>query len=184
MAKTQEYYRAIILIVLIFGGLLILFSVGEEESGLSPVSQERLEIGRPAPDFSFPDLFGNRLTLSDHRGRVVLVNIWATWCPPCVKEMPSMQALYQELRREDFEILAISVDVMGSKAVEPFMKKNKLTFPALLDPNNAATLSYRTTGVPESFIVDKEGILVRKIIGPIDWVSPAVISFIRELIDQ
>jgi peroxiredoxin len=183
MEKMQENYRAIIIVVLVFGGLLILF-LGGEESGLSPVQQGKVAIGRPAPDFSLPDLSGNRLALSAYRGRVVLVNIWATWCPPCVKEMPSMEALYQRFQRDDFEILAVSIDVLGRKAVAPFMEKNELTFPALLDPDAAIAKSYGTTGVPESFIIDRGGILIKKIIGPIDWGSADAIGVIRDLIDS
>lgn len=184
MTEIRENHRAVILIVLIFGGLLILFLVGEKETGVSPVKRGVVEVGKPPPDFTFPDLSGERVSLADHRGKVVLVNIWATWCPPCVKEMPSMEELYQRLQKYDFEILAVSVDVLGRKAVAPFMKKNQLTFPALLDSDGSISLSYGTTGVPESFIIDKEGNLANKIIGPINWASPAVVRLIRDLIDQ
>jgi cytochrome c biogenesis protein CcmG/thiol:disulfide interchange protein DsbE len=93
---------------------------------------------------------------------VVLLNIWATWCPPCVEEMPSMEKLHQELKDDGFEILAVSIDVSGAKAVIPFMKKHKLSFPALTDTKGAIKSLYQTTGVPESFIIDKDGIIVEK----------------------
>jgi peroxiredoxin len=122
--------------------------------------------------------------LSDYRGKVVLVNIWATWCRPCVEEMPSMQKLYDEFKRNDFEILAISIDATGESVVAPFMQKYKLTFPALIDSEGTIRESYGATGVPESFIIDRQGILVKKIIGAADWSSPAVFRFFSNLLQK
>lgn len=141
-----------------------------------------LQIGLPAPDFTFPDLNGNKVSLSEYRGKVVLVNIWATWCPPCREEMPSMQKLYDRFKGKDFEILAVSIDANGAKAVAPFMQELKLTFPALLDTKGRIRSLYGTTGVPESFIIDKNGILVQKVIGPLDWAKPEVFRFFEKLI--
>jgi peroxiredoxin len=92
-----------------------------------------LELGLPAPDFTFPDLNGKVVSLSDYKGKVVFINIWATWCLPCREEMPSMQKLYDQFKGEAFEILAVSIDSAGRKAVAPFMRELNLTFPALLD---------------------------------------------------
>ncbi len=148
------------------------------------VKQVRIEVGLPAPDFTFPGINGKMVSLSDYRGKVVPVNIWATWCPPCVDEMPSMEKLYQKLKGENFEILAVSINSLGLKAVAPFMKKHKLTFPALIDPERPIRISYKTTGVPESFIIDKDGILVKKIIGPLDWAHPEILRFFHDLIQK
>jgi peroxiredoxin len=93
-----------------------------------------------------------------------------------------MQALYKELKGENFEILAVSIDALGSKAVAPFMKKYNLSFPALLDPEATIKTLYQTTGVPESFIIDKQGVLVEKIIGPRNWAAPEVVRYFRYLI--
>ena len=161
---------------------LILFLRNERDSTLTPISQT--QVGLPAPDFSFPDLKGQEVGLSDHGGKVVLVNIWATWCHPCREEMPSMQRLYERFKGENFEILAVSIDSTGREAVAPFVHKLNLTFPALLDPEANIKLPYGVTGVPESFIVDKEGMLVKKIIGPIDWATPKVFRFFRDLIQE
>jgi len=141
-----------------------------------------LETGRPAPNFTLPGLGGKMVSLSDYKGHVVLINIWATWCPPCVDEMPSMQKLYQALKDENFEILAVSIDALGEKAVAPFMKKYNLSFPALMDPDGTIKTLYQATGVPESFIIDKDGILIEKIIGPRNWAAPEVVRFFRDLI--
>jgi peroxiredoxin len=123
--------------------------------------------------------------LSDHKGKVVLLNIWATWCPSCVEEMPSMEKLYKELKGEDFEILAVSTDELGAKAVVPFIQKYKLSFPVLVDPGGKGIRRlYRTTGIPESFIIDKEGTIVEIIIGPADWATLEAIHFFRYLIQK
>jgi peroxiredoxin len=174
-------YRGAIFILLAVVALAVLFLLKQNNSYLkfSP-----LETGRPAPNFTLPGLDGEMVSLSDHKGHVVLVNIWATWCPPCIDEMPSMEALYQELKDEDFEILAISIDAMGTETVAPFMKKNNLSFPALLDPEGTIKSVYQTTGVPESFIINKQGILVEKIIGPRNWADPSAVRYLRDLIMQ
>ena len=174
----MNYRGAIFLLVAVIA-LAGLFLLKQNNSYLkfSP-----LETGRPAPNFTLPGLDGKMVSLSNYQGHVVLVNIWATWCPPCVDEMPSMERLYQELKDENFEIVAISIDAMGAEAVAPFMEKNKLNFAALLDPEGTIKSVYQITGVPESFIVNKKGILVEKIIGPRNWADPAAVRYLRDLI--
>jgi len=124
------------------------------------------------------------VSLADYKGKVVLLNIWATWCLPCVDEMPSMEKLHLELKEEGFEILAVSIDETGAKAVLPFMNKHKLSFPALTDTKGVTKSLYQTTGVPESFIIDKDGIIVEKIIGPRNWAAPGAIRSFRNLIQK
>jgi cytochrome c biogenesis protein CcmG/thiol:disulfide interchange protein DsbE len=172
-------YRGIILVVLAAIALAVLLLLGQNNSYLK---YSPLVAGRAAPNFTLPGLDGKMISLSDHRGHVVLVNIWATWCPPCVDEMPSMEKLYQQLKGENFEILAVSIDALGTKAVAPFMKKFNLSFPALLDPEGTIKTLYQTTGVPESFIINREGILVEKIIGPRNWADSEVLHYFRNLI--
>ena len=179
-SKTTNY-RAVVLVFLAVAGLLILFSLKQNNLYLN---YSPLKTGLSAPNFTFPGRDGKMVSLSDYRGNVVLVNIWATWCPPCVDEMPSMERLYKELKGEDFEILAVSIDSLGPKAVAPFMKKYNLSFPALMDPDATIQTLYQTIGIPESFIVDQEGILIKKIIGPRDWATPEVIGFFRDLIQK
>lgn len=181
MQEKKINYRAAILVFLAVAGLLILFSLKQNNSYLN---YSPLKTGLPAPNFTFPGLDGKMVSLSDYRGTVVLVNIWATWCPPCVDEMPSMERLYKELKGEKFEILAVSIDALGAKAVAPFMEKYNLSFPALMDPDATIKTMYQATGVPESFIVNQEGILIKKIIGPRDWATPEIFGFFRDLIQK
>jgi len=171
-----------ILVVLIASVVLIVFLREERDSTLK--TARPLQPGLEAPDFTFPDLNGKEVSLADYRGRVVLINIWATWCPPCRQEMPSMQRLYEKFKGENFEILAVSIDSEGREAVAPFMRKMNLTFPALLDPGETIRPLYGITGIPESFIIDKKGIVVEKIIGPTNWATPEVFLFFKDLIQK
>ena len=178
--KTKKFdYRAVILVFLGVAALVIIFALKQNNPYLkfSP-----LRVGQPAPDFTLPGLDGKMVSLSDYRGQVVLVNVWATWCPPCVGEMPSMEKLYRALKGTNFEILAVSIDALGKEAVAPFMKKYNLSFPALMDPDGTIKTLFQTTGVPESFIINQEGILIEKVIGPKDWATPQVVGFFRNLL--
>jgi len=139
-------------------------------------------LGQPLADFTLPDLQGRLVQLSALRGKVVFINVWATWCPPCIEEMPTMQRLYERLHNRGLEILAISIDALGAQVVAPFMQKYQLTFPALLDSKDRIAHLYHTGGVPESFIVDKRGLLVDKVIGPRDWSHPQIIAMFERLL--
>ena len=164
--------------------LVIILSLTLNDSAFEFSNQVDIASGTPAPDFTFPGLDEKMVSLSDYRGKVVLVNIWATWCPPCVEEMPSMEKLYRKFKGQNFEILAVSIDEPGLEAVAPFMKKSNLTFPALIDSEGTIKAVYGVTGIPESFIVDKQGILIKKIVGPVDWASPAIFRFFSEEIEK
>ena len=164
--------------------LVTILSLRLNDGSFEFSNQVAIESDIPAPDFSFPGLDGKMVRLSDYKGKVVLVNIWATWCPPCVDEMPSMEKLYHKFKEQNFEILAVSIDESGLKAVAPFMKKKRLTFPALIDSDGTIKSAYRITAIPESFIIDKQGILVKKIVGPLDWADPQVFRFFGDLIEK
>lgn len=173
--------QSILLIFLIVAGVGIIVLLQTKDSSFDPSVTPRVKKGVAAPVFTLPGLDGSIVSLADYKGRIVLLNIWATWCPPCVAEMPSMEKLYLELKDEDFEILAVSIDVTGSNVVAPFMEKHRLSFPALTDTQGAIKDLYQTTGVPESFIIDKDGIIAEKIIGPREWAKPDVINYFRNL---
>jgi len=168
------------LLILVVAIPILLLSLKENDLGLR--SESPVRVGHPAPDFTFPDLTGKKVSLTDFRGKVVFVNVWATWCPPCREEMPSMQKLYERFKNEEFKILAVSIDSNGREAVAPFMEKLNLTFPALLDPESKMWGLYGLTGVPESVIMDREGLVVKKIVGAIDWAAQDVFRFFQELI--
>jgi cytochrome c biogenesis protein CcmG, thiol:disulfide interchange protein DsbE len=136
-----------------------------------------------APDFAVPDLAGQAVRLSGLRGKVVLLNLWTTWCPPCREEMPSMEKLYQRLRDRGFVLLAVSQDEGGKEAVEPFVRDLGLTFPVLVDPEHQVGDRYQVWGYPESFIIDREGRVVERVIGPRDWTSPEQVAALERLLE-
>lgn len=135
-----------------------------------------------APDFhAFSLAKGDTVDFREqYRGQVTLVNIWATWCAPCRDEMPSMEALYQDYAAKGFKIAAVSIDQGGTDQVRAFATELHLTFDILHDQSGGIQGLYQTTGVPESFLLDREGHIVRRLIGSHDWNSPAN----RDLIDR
>lgn len=142
-----------------------------------------VEPGMVAPDFELPLRGADRtVRLSDYRGRVVMVNFWATWCPPCVQEFPSMQKLYEQVRGEDFEMLAISLDKLGDEVLAEFLQKGDYTIPILLDPGHSISAKYGTFRFPETFLIDRSGVVAQKFVGAVDWSAPEAVGFVRELI--
>jgi cytochrome c biogenesis protein CcmG, thiol:disulfide interchange protein DsbE len=135
-----------------------------------------------AADFAVPDLGGQAVRLSAFRGKVVLLNLWTTWCPPCREEMPSMEKLWLQLKDRGFVLLAVSQDEGGKALVEPFVQQLKLTFPVLVDPEHQVGDRYQVWGYPESFLIDREGRVVERIIGPRDWLAPAQVEAIEKLL--
>ncbi len=140
--------------------------------------------GRIAPNFRLPDLEGRYVSLEEYRGKVVIVNIWATWCPPCVAEAPSLNKLNSMLNADDFKLLAVSIDDLGERAVKPFMAKHSLDFPVLVDPDKEIMKLYGVSAVPESFIIKRDGTIDGKITGAIDWTDSKVVEYFRSLIKE
>lgn len=137
---------------------------------LQSAKYEPLTVGKVAPDFNLPDLNEKEIRLSDYRGKVVFLNFWATWCKPCREEMPSMEILYKNFEKDGLVILAVSIDrVTTKKDIPPFVKALNLSFPILIDSWGQTDKRYKLMGVPETYIIDQEGILREKVIGPRDW---------------
>jgi cytochrome c biogenesis protein CcmG, thiol:disulfide interchange protein DsbE len=146
---------------------------------------EPLTVGMPAPDFHLPDLEGKTRQLSDYRGKVVFLNFWATWCKPCKEEMPSMEILWENFKTEDFVMLGVSMDrVTTKKDIPSFIESMKLTFPILLDSWGQTDKRYKLMGVPETYIIDQNGILREKVIGPRDWTLKESVSTIVQLLQK
>jgi len=137
--------------------------------------------GEPAPNFQLRDMNGQAVSLSDLRGKIVLVNYWATWCGPCRIEMPAMERLYRTYDRKDFEILAVSTDAQGVAVTRPFQQENQLTFPILHDADFRVGLSYGARTLPMTFMVDRQGIVRQQIFGARDWEAPEAHQLIQML---
>ncbi len=140
-----------------------------------------IEPGGRAPAFTLPRLGGGEVALASLRGKVVLVNFWATWCAPCEQEMPAMQRLYERLAPRGFELVAISVDE-DMEAVARYQDRLALRFPILLDADKRAAGTYQSLRYPESFLIDREGRLVARYIGERDWDAPEYIDRIERLL--
>jgi peroxiredoxin len=146
-----------------------------------------LAIHRPAeppeaPDFTLPDVEGRSMRLRELRGKLVFLNFWATWCPPCRLEMPSMERLYQTFKPTEFAMLAVSIDRQGTEAVKPFMEELQLTFPALLDQTSAVARQYGLRGLPTTYLIDPDGRLIGAAVGGRDWSSTEAKALIAGLL--
>ena len=136
-------------------------------------------IGSAARDFTVQDS-DRTVSLNQFRGQVVILNFWATWCPPCVQELPSIIAMQDRIRGKGIMVLGVSIDVDGD-AYHRFLKLRNVNFLTVRDPEQKVAAMYGTTGWPESYIIDRQGVLRRKFVGPVDWNSPEVIDFLNKL---
>ncbi len=136
-------------------------------------------IGNPAPDFTIQD-GATSVTLHNLREKVVVLNFWATWCPPCIQELPSLEQLQSRFKDRGVEVVGISVDVDG-KAYQQFLKDHKVDFLTVRDPDQKANSLYGTFKFPETYIIDRRGILRRKFIGAVDWNEPEIVDFLSKL---
>ena len=141
------------------------------------------EAGNQAPDFQLKDLQGKPVSLGELRGKVVLVNFWATWCPPCREEMPSMEALHRQFKDQGLVLLAINVEEDGVEAVTEFLKGKDYTFPILFDPEAEVQSSYQVYRFPETFVIDRNGTIIDRVIGGRNWLSDAMVKRLNFLLN-
>lgn len=141
-----------------------------------------LRPGSEVPALRLPSLAGGETSLGSHRGKVVLLNFWATWCPPCVAEMPSLERLHRALGPEGLAVVTVSTDESETD-LRQFVARYGLTLPVLLDPGGRAAASqYHTTGYPETFLLDRDGRLLEHTVGPAEWDEPQRIARFRALL--
>ncbi len=136
-------------------------------------------IGTTAPDFTVQDS-DRKISLDEFRGKVIVLNFWATWCPPCVDELPSLIQMQQNLKSKGVEVLAISVDADQS-AYQNFLKTYKVNLLTVRDPDQKSNNLYGTFMFPETYIIDRQGVLRRKFVGPIDWGTPEIVDYLSKL---
>ncbi len=141
-----------------------------------------LKPGTEAPGFRLPSLAGGEMDLASQRGKVVVLNFWATWCPPCVAEMPSLERLHRALSPEGLSVVTVSTDEDEAE-LRKFVSQRALSVPVLMDPGGrVAGNEYRTTGYPETFLLDRQGRILRHIVGPAEWDSPEMLAELRRLL--
>ena len=139
---------------------------------------------RPAPDISFSDAAGNSLDFDSFDDKILLVNLWATWCPPCIREMPSLDRLQAELGGESFEVVTLSVDEGGLEQVEPFFEDLELADLSIyLDPESQSTRAFDTRGLPTTVLIDRTGRWIATYEGAMDWDAPNVIDLMEQVIE-
>jgi peroxiredoxin len=136
--------------------------------------------GDHAPNFTLNDLSGKPTTLADMKGSVVLLNFWATWCPPCREEIPSMAALNRIMSGKPFRMLTVSVDEGGREAVIDYFNRSRTSLPTLLDSKGKVGKKYGVSGVPETFVIDRNGVIIKKIIGPFNWSGPEALKLLND----
>lgn len=182
MSRTAQWMLVAAIVGTMVGGLVAATRyLGGE---LAPVS-----VGAMAPAFtartvSPPPPPATR-TLESYRGKVVLLNLWATWCAPCRREMPSIEALYRDFGPQGLAVVAVSIDDPGAEeAIRAFVEEYGLTFDILYEPTGSIQRAYQTTGVPETFVIDREGRIRKKQIAAHDWNSEANRALIAQLLQE
>ena len=136
-------------------------------------------VGSPAKDFTVQDS-DRTVSLNQFRGQVVVLNFWATWCPPCVEELPSLMDMQDRLRARGVTVLGVSIDVDGN-AYHRFLKQRNVNFMTVRDPEQRVATTYGTAGWPETYVIDRQGVMRRKFVGPVNWDSPEVLQFLSRL---
>ena len=142
------------------------------------------EVDHVAPDFTLPDLEGNQISLSSYKGRVVLLNFWATWCPPCRLEMPTMEKAYRKYRDKGFEVVAVSVDAGPKSSIKSFLRELGLSFQVLLDPDMETLRAFRGFSLPMTVVIDRQGVIRSRELGYRDWSDGESTKLLQRLLSE
>mgnify|MGYP001373167325 CR=1 FL=1 len=176
MSQSRQWTAVIAIVTTIVFGLALALKLRSQI--------DLVEVGSRAPDFAAVDLANRQpATFARYRGQVVLLNVWATWCQPCRVEMPSLERLHRTFAGTDFRIVAVSIDKEGPEVVAQFVRELGLTFDILHDQTGDIQRIYQTTGVPESFVIDRNGVIIKKVIGAAEWDGPVTETLLRRLLD-
>ena len=183
---TKTNYLPIVLVglglVLLIGAAVLLNGLrGSGQGQLDLLILDPIEVDQPAPELSLSDLDGNQVSLSDFKGQVVLLNNWATWCPPCLQEMPEFQAYYEEHKDQGFEILAVEAGE-PEEQVRDFVEQEGLEFIILLDPENISLKTFQHSTLPNTFVIDRRGHLRLAWLGAIN--KPTLEKYLTPLLEE
>lgn len=180
MTARQQWTAVLAIVLILLGGLgTCAYAVRDE---LFPV-----EVGSRAPAFTARTVDGTGAvrTLADYKGKVLVLNVWATWCLPCKVEMPSFERLHRMVADTGLQVVAVSIDdYVGADSVRKYAQGLGLTFEILMDSLHLIDRDYQVTGYPETFVIARDGTIRKKWIGPADWSSPANLALIRDLLAQ
>ena len=158
----------------LFSVIILFFALTGCYSGTRPP-----HIGTSAPEFTVQDS-DRKVSLQEFRGKIIVLNFWATWCPPCVEEMPSLVQMQQKMKSKGVEVVAVSVDV-DQGAYQNFLKSYRVDLLTVRDPEQKSNNLYGTFKFPETYIIDRQGVLRRKFIGAIDWGQPEILEYLAKL---
>jgi cytochrome c biogenesis protein CcmG, thiol:disulfide interchange protein DsbE len=178
MTLRQQWLAVLAIVLVLIGALgLGVYAMHDE---LFPI-----EVGSHAPDFRARTVDGTNRVVSfaDYKGKVVVLNVWATWCGPCLVEMPSFRRLRDQMPSPDLAIVAVSIDdAVGADSVQRYARNLGMTFDVLLDSTHTIDRDYQVTGYPETFVIGRDGTIRKKWIGPAEWTSPANLALLRDLL--
>jgi peroxiredoxin len=181
--KSGSTKKIVFLVILVALAALVIVGWLVMDRKTQKTENKIITSGDLAPEFGLEKYDAGPVSLAGLRGKVVMVHFWATWCPPCVEELPTLDRLHNSALGKDFEMLAVSVDEGGAGAVAPFLQKNRLNLPVLFDPGGGIARLYGTYKFPETYILDRKGVVRYKAIGPRDWTDPANIQVLRNIIE-
>ena len=154
-----------------------------EEGGLfSKIGAIPIKDYKKTPNFCLEELNGEKVQIAALKGKIIFLNFWATWCGPCIEEMPSMEALYQHYKKTNFLFLTISLDCGGREPVRKFIEKHGYRIPILLDPSGKTLELFEISRIPATLIIDRNGRIVGRVIGPRNWSSPEVLSLVNQML--
>jgi thiol-disulfide isomerase/thioredoxin len=182
MAKRQASF---LLTVLLGLGLLLMMALSDGLAQDPPPAFSMHAAPRPLPEIRFENGQGAAMSLADFRGSVVLLNVWATWCVPCRREMPTLDRLQATLGGPDFQVMALSIDRKGLPAVQEFYDELALgTLPIYVDESGEAQRALNVLGLPTTLLLDREGNEIGRLLGPAEWDSPAMVAFFRDYLKR
>ena len=176
----KKYGLLYLLVVIIFAVIAYRIQLPPIQTTL--LDQEIPEVGHTAPDFTLRNLQGNLEGLVDHKDKVIILNFWATWCAPCLEEMPAFEKLYRRYRSQRVTVLAVSLDKGDISKVKGFVDTNNLTFPVLIDSDGVAEKLYPSFTIPFTYVIDKEGRVAARVDGAKNWASNETFAALNVLI--
>jgi len=183
--KSLDVSIAMVKKLIFLIAILLAFNLpaNADESGLfSKIGAKPIKNHKKAPNVCLEELNGGKVQLAALKGKIIFLNFWATWCGPCREEMPSMEALHQHYKEKDFLFLTICIDDEGREPVRKFIERHRYRIPVLLDPAGKTLELFEISRIPATLIIDRNGRMIGRVIGPRNWSSPEVFSLVDQML--